>query len=206
MGRSQRQQKKRHIRAAREWLGKAENSLEQQDDLQGELKLMLAKAELSQLEESAKAQRWRRRILRLLALVTAVVIAAIGIYFVPGLLPQQNAPVNTGGSETTVQTTQTEKDTQVSPQEQTETSPTSQTNAEAANEADASSAETAPLVAQEVSSESKAEVSTASEADRSAPAAENPPSVPTSQGSEASVPPDLEKQQLMQSAGKVLRQ
>ena len=33
-----------HIKAAKEWLGQAEDSLEKERDIQGDLKLMLAKA------------------------------------------------------------------------------------------------------------------------------------------------------------------
>ena len=47
-----RQRLKNHIRAAKEWLGQAEHSLDSEDDLKSELKLMLAKAELKRADET----------------------------------------------------------------------------------------------------------------------------------------------------------
>ena len=52
-----RQVQKKHIRAAREWLGKAETSLDRHDDIQGDLKLMLAKAELSHVAEAGLTKK-----------------------------------------------------------------------------------------------------------------------------------------------------
>ena len=53
-----------HIRAAREWLGRAENSLDKENDIRGDLNLMLAQAELQRAKESkglaAKPSWWAR--------------------------------------------------------------------------------------------------------------------------------------------------
>ena len=58
-----RQKLKRHIRAAKEWLGQAENSLDKEDELSSELKIMLAKAELKRAAEADGARSRRRKIL-----------------------------------------------------------------------------------------------------------------------------------------------
>ena len=59
-----RRSQQNHIRAARDWLGKAEDSLAQENDVQGDLKLMLAKAELAQVGQSHRSRTlsvWGRR-------------------------------------------------------------------------------------------------------------------------------------------------
>lgn len=48
--RDRNQKQRRHIRAAREWLGEAEHSLAENHRVRGELKVMLAKAELARVE------------------------------------------------------------------------------------------------------------------------------------------------------------
>ena len=63
-----------HIRAARNWLGQAENSLADEKDVQCDLKLMLAKAELQHAEE--RRGRGASLIKKLLPVATAGAIAA----------------------------------------------------------------------------------------------------------------------------------
>ena len=79
---------KQHIRAAKEWLGQAEHSLEREDDIKSELKLMLAKAELKRADEtdatvSKKIAAKAKKTLRRIAPPVAAVIAAIAL----GVLP-----------------------------------------------------------------------------------------------------------------------
>ena len=50
---------RRHIQAARAWLLQADKSLEREQDVQGDLKLMLAKAELAQTRESHRS--WMKK-------------------------------------------------------------------------------------------------------------------------------------------------
>ena len=72
---------KRHIRAAREWLGQAETSLDKKNDVRGDLKLMLAEAELKRARETgeiSKSQGWFRRVL---PFGMAVILAAGGFFF-----------------------------------------------------------------------------------------------------------------------------
>ena len=73
-----------HIRAAREWLGQAEHSLQHEKDVQGDLKLMLAKAELKRAEETGKQGRVGAVFLRFVPLVAAGAIALGMFYFASG--------------------------------------------------------------------------------------------------------------------------
>ena len=66
----------RHIRAARNWLGQAERSLADEKDVQGDLKLMLAKAELQHAEE-----RSGRAFRQFLPIATAGMLAAAVVFF-----------------------------------------------------------------------------------------------------------------------------
>lgn len=57
---------KQHVRAAKEWLGEAESSLDKEEDLRGDLNLMLAQAELQRAHETKNltvCQRWIRRLI-----------------------------------------------------------------------------------------------------------------------------------------------
>ena len=86
-----RQKLKRHIRAAKEWLGQAENSLDKEDELSSELKIMLAKAELKRAAEADGARSRRRKILmrmknfaKIIAAPVAALILAAAAGFIPG--------------------------------------------------------------------------------------------------------------------------
>ena len=65
---------RRHIQAARAWLLQADKSLERENDVQGDLKLMLAKAELAQTRASHRS--WLKRIIPPL---TALMIAGAAV-------------------------------------------------------------------------------------------------------------------------------
>ena len=56
---------RQHITAAKGWLSRAEDSLEQENDIQGDLKLMLAQAELKRAQEKNDKKlcvRWFKRL------------------------------------------------------------------------------------------------------------------------------------------------
>lgn len=56
---------RQHITAAKGWLSRAEDSLEQENDIQGDLKLMLAQAELRRAQEKNDKKlcvRWFKRL------------------------------------------------------------------------------------------------------------------------------------------------
>ncbi len=64
-----RRERAKSIRAARNWLAGAENALAGEDDLAGDLKLMLARAELARIaaDRRARLRRWAARLLPPLA-------------------------------------------------------------------------------------------------------------------------------------------
>ena len=70
-----RKMQKNHIRAARDWLGQAEHSLDHENDVQGDLKLMLARAELSKVQPSPRGTWFSCWGLRLMPPVLALSIA-----------------------------------------------------------------------------------------------------------------------------------
>ena len=67
---------RKHINAAREWLQQADKSIERKEDVKGDLKLMLAKAEL----KNAEKHQNRSGFTKILSFVTAAGIA-FGIIF-----------------------------------------------------------------------------------------------------------------------------
>ena len=78
-GTEDRSRLRRHVRAAREWLGRAEDSLDRAEDVRGDLNLMLARAELARARETERpvpAVAWARRLAPLCA---ALVLAGIGL-------------------------------------------------------------------------------------------------------------------------------
>ncbi|MBR2179824.1 MAG: hypothetical protein IJ862_05475 [Selenomonadaceae bacterium] len=62
---------RKHIKAASDWLQQADKSIERKEDLKGDLKLMLAKAEL----QNAEKHQNRSRLTKVLSFATAALIA-----------------------------------------------------------------------------------------------------------------------------------
>lgn len=85
--RDRNQKQRRHIRAAREWLGEAEHSLAENHRVRGELKVMLAKAELARVEGTPGHRLLKKWTARLLPACAALFIAAGGWWFVRGQAP-----------------------------------------------------------------------------------------------------------------------
>lgn len=181
-----RRTQKNHIRAARNWLGQAEHSLDQENDVQGDLKLMLAKAELSRVTDSPRVLGLKRWGIRLLPAAAAVLLAAAGMAL---FQDPPSDPVALKEAPVPVQETPAAKP------------PTDVPPAASSDEAELPVPEKISLPAQEGSREKQeAPVQPAAgppQQASGAPAAADP------------LPgqiPDAEKQRLMQSAGKVLRQ
>jgi len=168
-----------HIRAARDWLGRAEDSLSQKNDVQGDLKLMLAKAELAHVGQCSQSRRiilWGKRM--------AAFIVAAGLAIVLGQMNVQRAVpatvVDTDKNITVVHEQHIMEGEAVSQDKMPEQ----------------------PLIPSEKKQESspaKNYVEPDTDAKLKAVPAERQP---------ANSPqlPDAAKQQLMQSAGKILRQ
>ena len=79
-GMEERSRLRRHVRAAREWLGRAEDSLDRAEDVRGDLNLMLAQAELTRAQEVERPRPsvvWTRRLAPLCA---AALIAGGGLW------------------------------------------------------------------------------------------------------------------------------
>lgn len=74
---------KNHIKAAREWLSAAENSLDVGNDVISDLKLMLAKAELSNIKLTPKSQRIRNLLKKIMPAAAAILLGA-GFYLWQG--------------------------------------------------------------------------------------------------------------------------
>lgn len=181
-----RRAQKNHIRAARDWLGQAENSLDQENDVRGDLRLMLAKAELAQVKDSPRGAKIKRWAGRLLPALVAVVLVAAGMAIIPhgGKAPagqEQDASLST---ETVGES---EKPTgKVLPRQEGEAEP-------------AAPAPVQPRVASEVPQKAPPE---AAKEQPVQPQSERSAAIPQKSGQV----PDAETQKLMQSAGKALRQ
>ena len=170
-----------HIRAAREWLGRAEDSLAQENDVQGDLKLMLAKAELAHVGNCPRSQRliaWGRRAL---ALLIAAGLALVILWRQDANISREELPAEYTSSATTKLPTenaaQVPESTPEPQREQVLVAPSADSLPQ-------------PLAPEPVPGKRNA-------VEEPAPAA--PPI-------EKNEPPDAAKQQLMQSAGKILRQ
>lgn len=74
----QNEKKTKHLRSARQWLTRAEESFDKDRDIRGELNLFLAQAELQHVQETGRNQGWLKKypvLLHGLAAVVAVTLA-----------------------------------------------------------------------------------------------------------------------------------
>lgn len=72
---------RKHIAAAKGWLTQADDSLEQENDIQGDLKLMLAHAELQRAQEKNDRKICVRWFKRLMPPIVACLLALAGIIY-----------------------------------------------------------------------------------------------------------------------------
>ena len=86
---------RKHIRAASDWLQQADKSIEREEDLKGDLKLMLAKAEL----QNAEKHQNRSRLTKVLSFFTAALIA-LGILWINDK-PEEISQLSTPSVSTT---------------------------------------------------------------------------------------------------------
>lgn len=105
---------KKHIDAARGWLSQAEDSLKKENDVRGDLSLMLAQAELQRAQEKNPARWliWAKRLLPVAIAILAGVVYALFLRQVPvaqeGMqdkpssvrveqsMPEENGPASRG--------------------------------------------------------------------------------------------------------------
>lgn len=72
---------KNHVRAAREWLGQAEHSLDNKEDIRGDLNVMLAQAELQRAKETKELMPMQRWLYRLAPVAAAVILVMGSLLF-----------------------------------------------------------------------------------------------------------------------------
>lgn len=70
-----------HITAAKDWLGKAEESIAKDNDIRSDLNIMLAQAELQRAKEKDDTALIRKRLKWILPWITAIGIALGYVYF-----------------------------------------------------------------------------------------------------------------------------
>ncbi|MDU4960922.1 MAG: hypothetical protein E6X17_09725 [Sporomusaceae bacterium] len=85
----QNEKKTKHLRSARQWLTRAEESFDKDRDIRGELNLFLAQAELQHAKEAGQKQGWIQKqpaLRHALASVVALLLAgaAYGFYYPAG--------------------------------------------------------------------------------------------------------------------------
>ncbi len=93
---------KNHIKAAREWLCKAEDSLDKNNNIQGDLNLMLAQAELQRANESQNRRKKKINwIIRLAPVAAAILLVFAGTQFWPHVFATRAAspPLKTVAEE-----------------------------------------------------------------------------------------------------------
>jgi len=196
--------KQQSIRAARDWLDEADASLSKGSGIRGDLKVMLAQAELRHAQEAepeTRGQVWRRRLTRLLPLTAAAVLAALAFYLTPAVAPpQETAGIPAPPAEM-----------QAQPLDETETSAQPEAAEPASSPetpADTSSfaAATAPSSAEASVPDAGSAVPAASPRETAAPSGTPAQSAQPAAAPAVSVVPAPETQKLMQTAGKALRE
>lgn len=178
-----RRERAKSIRAARDWLTGAEDALAGEDDLAGDLKLMLARAELARIAADRRA-RLRRLALRLLPSLVVAAVLVWALWNVPSEESASAPPVQ--NAERAAPVPASEWHEQVSAPAAADVLPPAEMRAETSAETEAASQE-------RVRQEQQSAVAAAS-----------------AQRSEESVAParvpDADMQRLVQVGGKILRE
>lgn len=189
MGEDRKQQAQR-IRAARDWLDEAGESLEQGADIKGDLKVMLAQAELARAKETQRPPLWRRCGRRVLPLATALAVLSLGLFLRPAVAPPEDQALSSPSPAAAV---------------------VPQASVQGQEQADSP----APVALQKMQGQA-AKMQAAGEPARAAvQETASPPQMPSAvavpavsaqqRETPAARPPSPETQKLMQSAGKALR-
>ena len=90
-----------HVKAAKDWLGRAESSLEKEEDVRGGLNLMLAEAELQRARETRKGKRFARFLAPALAVLLALGGIALQRSAEPTAAPAEKSSAAIVGQGTT---------------------------------------------------------------------------------------------------------
>lgn len=181
--REDRKQQAQRIRAARDWLDEAGDSLERGADLKGDLKVMLAEAELARAKETERPPLWRRCGRRVLPLATAFAVLSLGLFLQPAVAPPEDQALT------------------VAPP-----APAAVSKTQAAEPAAPAALEEMPGQAADTQAAGEPTRAAETKAHTPEPQASPPATVPASpRAILPDRPPSPEKQKLMQSAGKALR-
>ncbi len=171
-----------HIRAAVNWLKEADNSLSNKDDVSGDLKLMLAEAEIQRAKERVPLSKRTRLIINWAAVVLGVALAIGTWYFV--------------------------KNNAVEKAETTEIRETATTEVKAEKSAEETKEESVPVKVPEAEKNFVVEEKNSApevKSEDTAPVKAEPKQAQEAPPANAQSPPSDEMQKLMESAGKVLR-
>lgn len=83
---------RKHITAAKEWLGHAEESMDKENGVRSDLSLMLAQAELQRAKEKDDIKLWRKWLKWTVPWLAAIIIAAGYLLLLrPDVLKQEQA-------------------------------------------------------------------------------------------------------------------
>ena len=178
-----------HSRSAH-WLDEAGESLEQGADIKGDLKVMLAQAELARAKETQRPPLWRRCGRRVLPLATALAVLSLGLFLRPAVAPPEDQALSSPSPAAAV---------------------VPQASVQGQEQADSP----APAALQKMQGQA-AKMQAAGEPARAAvQETASPPQMPSAvavpavsaqqRETPAARPPSPETQKLMQSAGKALR-
>ena len=91
-----------HVKAAKDWLGRAESSLEKEEDVRGGLNLMLAEAELQRARETRNRKRFARFLAPALAMLLVLGGVALQRSAEPTAAPAEKSPAAIVGQGTTI--------------------------------------------------------------------------------------------------------
>lgn len=91
-----------HVKAAKDWLGRAESSLEKEEDVRGGLNLMLAEAELQRARETRKGKRFARFVAPALAVLLALGGITLQRSAEPTAAPAEKSPAPIVGQRTMI--------------------------------------------------------------------------------------------------------
>ena len=91
-----------HVKAAKDWLGRAESSLEKEEDVRGGLNLMLAEAELQRVRETRKGKRFARFVAPALAVLLALGGITLQRSAEPTAAPAEKSPAPIVGQGTMI--------------------------------------------------------------------------------------------------------
>ncbi|MBR3722914.1 MAG: hypothetical protein IKN12_09135 [Selenomonadaceae bacterium] len=172
-----------HIRAAVDWLKEADNSLSNKDDVSGDLKLMLAEAELQRAKERVPLSKRTKRIINFAAVALGVALA-IGTWYMFKDSTAEKA--KTVEVHETINTATDKEKQEEQPKEET------------LPETKASEHEQNPVAEEKISESNE-------RAKNPAPQKEEPKQTQEAKPLDRESPPSDEMQKLMESAGKVLR-